>query len=93
MRQATIIKKLNELELLAYTWKDGDLVEAHIPPTVIERDGSILVTSEDGHGFIDYYGEFRGGYPYIHKDLETWAETNGFYWEWEHPGAIALVHD
>jgi len=38
----------------------------------------------------DYYGEFRGGFPWIHPELEAIAEKHGLYWEWENPGAIQL---
>jgi hypothetical protein len=40
---------------------------------------------------IDYYGEFRGGYPWIHQWLIKYAEKLGGYWEWESPGSVTLV--
>ena len=60
-------------------------------PTLIERGNLILVSAEDGNYFADYYGEFSGGYPWVDPKLEDWAETNGYYWEWENAGAICLA--
>jgi hypothetical protein len=50
----------------------------------------ICVSAEYGDGAADYYGEFRGGYPWINPKLEKIATDNGCYWEWLNPGAIAL---
>jgi len=52
---------------------------------------TIQVCDEHGDGLIDYYGDFRGGYPYVHPELVEWAANQGGYWEWEHPGAISFV--
>ncbi len=69
----------------------GDLIEvAKQPRAFVNDEGVLVVSGEDGSGFVDYYGEFRGGCPYIAPELETWAADNGMMWEWQHPGAIAL---
>lgn len=63
------------------------------PPTVYrdQNYNSILsVSGEDGRGFVDYYGEYRGGYPWIDPRLEEWAKQKGLYWDWHNPGAIGL---
>ena len=54
------------------------------------REGYLYCTSEDGHDVCDYYGEFRGGYPWINPILEKIADKNGYYWEWKNPGCIFL---
>lgn len=54
-------------------------------------DETIMICDEHGDGLIDYYGDYRGGYPYVHPVLEQWAEDAGGYWEWEHPGAITFI--
>jgi hypothetical protein len=59
-----------------------------VHPTVFERDGRLIVSAEDGLPWADYYGEFRGGYPWINPVLEAWAEEKGGFWEWENPGCI-----
>lgn len=64
---------------------------AMIRPTVIIRNEILYVSAEDGNYFADYYGEFRGGYPWIDPRLEAFAKRNGGYWEWENPGAIVLI--
>jgi len=77
-----IINKLKTLEI--------DWVEGICTPTVIERDGKVLVSTEDGKCLADYYGEFWGGYPWVHSALEAFAEKHGMFWEWQNPGCISL---
>jgi hypothetical protein len=52
------------------------------------RDGRLFVNGENGHDVIDYYGEYRGGYPYIDPRLEEWATKRGGFWEWENAACI-----
>lgn len=54
------------------------------------KDGVLMVTSDDGQGIIDYYGEYRGGYAYISPALEAFAKANGCFWEWNNPSSISL---
>lgn len=54
------------------------------------KNGVLMVTSDDGRGIIDYYGEYRGGYPYIDPQLEAFAKANGCFWEWNNPSSISL---
>ncbi len=60
---------------------------------VIERDGLLIISGESGHSLVDYYGEFRGNYPRIDARIEAIAEKYSCHWEWENPGAIALVEN
>ena len=62
------------------------------PPYVFERDGQLFVSSEEGDEFSDYYGEYYEP-MYIDERLETIAEKNGGYWEWEDAGSIVFVDD
>lgn len=66
-----------------------DLVE--VTPTVLVRDGQLYVSAEDGPNFADYYGEYRGGCPWIAPELDAWAARKHGYWEWANPGAIVFV--
>lgn len=71
---------------------DLDSLVHDVEPTAYVNDNDMLeVSAEDGKDLADYYGEFRGGYPWISPALETWAKKLGFYWEWQHPGAIVLI--
>lgn len=90
-----VAAELRALEIVVPRWDDAkrDLVEKSINPTVFERDGRVLVSGECGDGLIDFYGEFRGGYPYIHPELEKFAKAHKGYWEWENPGAISFVEN
>lgn len=62
-----------------------------------EREGHIIVSAEDYDDVkgraADYYGEFRGGYPWVHPELDAIADKYDSYWEWENPGAIILYAD
>ena len=53
---------------------------------------SISGEMEDSYLWIDYYGEFRGGYPYINEDLEKVLSKHGLFAEWEN-AAIVSVYD
>ncbi len=61
------------------------------PTVIITSSGRLMVSAEDGRGFADYYGEFRGGYPWIAPELEQWAKTNGGYFEWQNAGTICFI--
>lgn len=56
----------------------------------VERGAIAMVSAEHGDGAADYYGEFRGGYPYIDPALEAFATKYGMYWDWVNPGQIAM---
>tara|TARA_R110001583_G_scaffold174017_8_gene328269 strand:- start:161 stop:400 length:240 start_codon:yes stop_codon:yes gene_type:complete len=66
---------------------DSNLEMTTRPCEFIEREGNLLCADIDA---IDYYGEFRGGTPYIAPELEKWAEEQGGYWEWENAEAIVF---
>ncbi len=71
---------------------DLEVLVQDVEPTArVNEDGHLEISAEDGKDLADYYGEFRGGYPWIHPRLETWAKRLGFHWEWQHPGAIVLT--
>lgn len=61
-----------------------------VAPTTWERNGRIFVSAEDGGHFADYYGEFRGGYSWIHPSLERLAQEADGFWEWENPGCLVF---
>ena len=42
----------------------------------------------EGIPAADYYGEFRGGYPWIHPDLEKAIKKYGYEIEWQNAGEI-----
>lgn len=90
--RAAIVEALKALTKKWYAWDKvaKDLIETTVSPTVIERDGKIVVSAEDGLYWADYYGEFHGGDMYIDPILEAFAKERGLFWEWENPGAISL---
>lgn len=52
----------------------------------------VKVSAENGDDAADYWGEYRGGYPWINPKLEELANKYKAFWEWENPGCIALYH-
>lgn len=55
------------------------------------HDGKyVKVSLEYGDDAGDYYGEFRGGYPWINPKLERLAKAKRAYWEWENAACITL---
>jgi len=73
----------------SFDYKDGEIIDVFKRPHAFIKDGTLIISAENGDGLADYYGEFEDG-PYIHPDLEAWAEENGGMWEWESPGAIGF---
>jgi hypothetical protein len=58
------------------------------------EDDMIYISLEHAHtaGFVgDYSGEFRGGLPYIHEDLESIVKKFSDEWiEWNNPGQLSI---
>lgn len=83
-----------EIDGIDYNRETREFSDIRVRPFVISaRDDSgalAIVSAENGDGFADYYGEFRGGYPWIAPALESFATERGLEWQWENPGAIAL---
>ncbi len=66
-------------------------IEGNTTPTaIVDSDGFLQISAEHGDGLADYYGEFRGGYPWIHPELEAWAERHGCFIEWQDPGTLKV---
>lgn len=53
-------------------------------------DGTIQIDGEWGHDTCDYYGEFRGGYPWINPVLEKIAKKHNYIIEWENSACCRL---
>tara|TARA_Y100001973_G_C4946876_1_gene208327 strand:- start:144 stop:425 length:282 start_codon:yes stop_codon:yes gene_type:complete len=75
-----------------FDFKDGEIIEVFIKPHAFiqDEDDTLMISAENGDGLVDYYGEFRGGDPYIHEDLEKWAKENDGMWEWINPSSIGF---
>lgn len=68
----------------------SDLVEVLEKPYSFIRDDRLFISGENGDNACDYYGEFRGGFPYINPILEDFAAKNGGYFDWENPACIVF---
>lgn len=89
---AALVAGLNKVKLPSYRKNPvtGEYEETEVAPQVFEHDGVVHVSAEHGDGAADYYGEFRGGYPWINPAIEAAAVAAGFFIEWVNPGAIAF---
>ncbi|MFV2091155.1 MAG: hypothetical protein ACC642_10880 [Pseudomonadales bacterium] len=91
--QLRLVKAMSKIttEGEKYNRQTGKYEPAMVMPTLIlDRDESnqVMLSAEDGGYFADYYGEFRGGYPWIDPRVEKAAERLGFYWEWENAAVL-----
>ena len=76
------------------------------PVAFIRTDGAALISGEttaylpetkgdallekSGFQVVDYYGEYRGGDPWIHPAIETEAKRRGLFLEWENAGCVSV---
>jgi len=89
-RVATLQKELGQIMIESdYDLKTDEFIKTAVQ-SYLDSDNVLCVTSDTGQGFIDYYGEFRGNFPYIAPQLEEFAKANGMLWEWQNPGSIGL---
>lgn len=65
---------------------------SNIPHFECDR-GLIHVSAETEVDVADYYGEYRGGYPWVNPKLEKFAEKHDCHWEWDNPGSIVLIEE
>lgn len=82
-----------EIDGIEYDRETREIRDIRVRPSVFPGGDSgaiVRVSAEDGLGFADYYGEYRGGYPWIAPALESFATARGLIWEWINPGAIGL---
>jgi hypothetical protein len=89
MNAELLQKKLPKL--MTFEFVGADLVEVYKKPKSFIRDGQLYISAENGDDAADYYGEYRGGYPYINPALEDFATKNKGYFEWENPACIVFV--
>ena len=90
MRPATIVKKINKM----FGADHADYPVAFLQCK--EDGGRPLITSEspaaDGMKVVDYYGEFRGHYPWVDPRLEKFLNKNGLYYEWENAACVGIYN-
>lgn len=87
-----LIATLPLLPGLKYVQGQG-YIDVQVKPYAFEREGRIYISAENGDCAADYYGEYRGGYPWINEALEAWAKKRGGFWDWENPGTIIFCAD
>jgi hypothetical protein len=81
---------INKLQKLEASLPLLQTLDGFAKPYSFIVDGLLQISSENGDHAIDYYGEYRGGYPYIDPKLESWAAKRGGHWEWQNCSAIAF---
>lgn len=91
MNAELLQKKLPKL--MSFEFVGSELVEVYKEPKSFIRDGQLYISAENGDDAADYYGEFRGGDPYINPALEKFAAKNKGYFEWVNAGCIVFVKE
>jgi hypothetical protein len=88
MRNETIVKRINKM----FGAENQKYPVAFLQCK--EDGGRPLVTSEspaaDGMQVVDYYGEYRGNYPWIDPRLEKWLDENNLYAEWQNAACVGI---
>jgi hypothetical protein len=80
-------------KLLNIKFVNKELVDVYEPPYSFIKNGNLYISGENGDNACDYYGEFRGGYPYINPALLEFAKKNKGIFEWENPACIVFCKD
>ena len=61
---------------------------------VFEREDlpyfGISAEDEESYRFLDYWGEYRGGFPWISEEVEAVLSKYRLFAEWENPGAVGV---
>ena len=55
-----------------------------------DHDEACLIIDGCDSRYADYWGEFRGNYPWVHPDLEKWAEERDLIVDWYDPGTLFI---
>ena len=53
-------------------------------------DDELLIIDGCDSRYADYYGEFRGDYPWVHPELEKWAQERDLIIDWYDPGTLCV---
>lgn len=65
-------------------------ITKQVNPTVIVKDSNVFISAEDGKYLADYYGEFRGGYPWIEPELTEALSKLGLEHDWQDAGTLSI---
>jgi len=62
-------------------------------PITFWRDGKLFISLEHEYSYLvgDYYGEHRGGYPWIAPEVEKKAGKLGLFIDWVNPGVLSVT--
>ncbi|MCP4586186.1 hypothetical protein [Pseudoalteromonas sp.] len=82
---------MRELEKMGF--EVGDFGWAGYDNFYAEGGFDISAEHGDAYKYIDYYGEFRGGYPYISEEIQQMAEDYGYILEWYNAGVLQASPD
>ena len=85
-----LMQNLPMLPNLVWNRETQEFVDGFVAPRGFIRDGMLFISGDEGDDAMDYYGDYRGGYPWINPVLEQFAENNNAYWEWHDGGSIVL---
>lgn len=86
--------KYEDLILTGKNGADGDVgkwVERGVQVRAsFDADDELLIIDGCDSRYADYYGEFRGDYPWVHPELEKWAQERDLIIDWYDPGTLCV---
>jgi len=90
-----IILDMIECEKKFMLENGGDLnnFKGTLPDITFWQEDRLFISAECSYSqtcVADYYGEFRGGYPWINEKIEKRAGELGLFIEWQNPGCLAV---
>lgn len=94
-RKKTLVKDINKMfPPYSKNYPVAFIVDDEVKVTSESFAKETVSTDNGSEDFevkvVDYYGEWRGGYPWVSPKLEEYLKVNGFWYEWDHPGAIVI---
>ena len=96
-RKTTILKDINRMFPPVHKDHSISFIAEGVVKVTNESLAKETVKLETGSedfevAVIDYYGEFRGGYPWVNPKLEKYLDDNNLYYEWDNPAVIAIFN-
>ena len=66
-------------------------------PVFIHSDAQdcfdISAERENSYEWVDYYGEYRGGYSFVDERIEAVLGKHGLFAEWMNPAHLRVYED
>ena len=89
IRNTTIVKEMNKIFKTTNSKYKVSFIGESCSGNEVAMVTSETPTSE-GISAIDYYGEYRGNYPWVDSRIDAFCEKHNLYYEWENCAIIGF---